>query len=231
VDLKPDLSLAGIRPLVDLGAGPARYVAQVIGFEDCRLIEIDGRWWATATVRDLNPEERAQVVLLGLGGDRVESVRVLDAGREARDEKNWMPFEFDGQLHVLYSVAPTIVYRVEPETGELRLVREEPGPAPASELRGGSQGVAFEDGVLFAAHEVGWGQKGRNYAHRLVLLDADLHVAALTPPFYFLGPGIEYCAGIALHERGVVFSFGCDDRTAWLGVVSRDDIRRLFDSA
>ena len=44
------------RPL----AGARRHPSQIQGYEDCRLIELDGRWYATATVCELNPAERRE---------------------------------------------------------------------------------------------------------------------------------------------------------------------------
>jgi hypothetical protein len=228
VDLDSELGVARVRPLKDLDAGPPRRDGEILGFEDCRLVEFEGRWWATATVRDRSADQRAQIALLGLDGRRIESVRILDAERGAEHEKNWMPFRADAGLHVVYSVDPTVVYRLEPQTGALELVFDEPGPPGAAGLRGGSAGIPFDGGYLFAAHEVRHGAQGRDYMHRLVLLGPDFRIAALSERFYFHGPGIEFCAGLAPHRDGVVLSFGRDDRSAWLAVVGRDSVRGLL---
>ncbi|HVE27121.1 MAG TPA: hypothetical protein VNC22_17060, partial [Sporichthya sp.] len=228
VTLDTELAVTRVRAIRDRGVGPPRHPSPIVGFEDCRLARFDGRWWATATVRDRSPDFRAQVALLGLQGRTVESVRVLDPGRGTEHEKNWMPFVTDAGLHVVYSVSPTVVYRLDPATGSLDLVIDEPGPVEAIGLRGGSGGIPFDGGYLFVAHEVRHGPRGRDYVHRFVQLGPDLRVLALSDPFCFQGPGIEFCAGLAPHRDGYVLSFGRDDRSAWLALVGAESLRKLL---
>jgi hypothetical protein len=86
----------------------------------------------------------------------------------------------------------------------------------ATEFRGGSQGVAIDDGYVFVVHEVGTTASGssRAYAHRMIRLDRQLEVVAASPRFCFRSPGIEFCAGLAVRDDDFLFGVGIDDCTA-----------------
>jgi predicted GH43/DUF377 family glycosyl hydrolase len=129
-----------------------------------------------------------------------------------------MPFTHDEALHFLYLCAPTIVLRCDTETGALTEVVHREGPVMASEFRGGSQGVTMDDGYVFVVHEVGTTATGssRAYAHRMILLDRDLELVAISPRFCFRAPAIEFCAGLAVRGDEFLFSVGIDDCTAHL---------------
>ena len=224
--LDENLEVRGDIALSEVPAGPPLHRSRVSGCEDCRLIEVGGRWYATATVRDRNDVERCEIALVHLGNGDISSIQVLDAGTGGRHEKNWMPFVRDGGLHVLYSCDPLAVLRHDPASGPLTTVSSGPLPPASGPLRGGSQGLPDEEGWIFAVHEVVGDP--RVYAHRLVRLDASLTLTAISPRFSFTGHRIEFCAGIAAVGDDVVLSFGVGDRSAHLVRVPRTELRRLL---
>jgi predicted GH43/DUF377 family glycosyl hydrolase len=231
VALGPDLAVREIAVLDDPGAAsdPRRHRAEITGFEDCRLFAHEGRWYATATTCEFNPISRREIALLELDGSEIASAHTLEGPAPGRHEKNWMPFTVDGELHLVYSLAPTLVYRCDPSAGgALTLVAEHDAPAIAASLRGGSQGVQVAGGVLFAAHSVAVVAGERRYVHRLVLLGGDLRIEALSPPFTFTADPVEFCAGMALRGDELVLSFGVSDVAAGLAVVALDEILALL---
>jgi glycosyltransferase involved in cell wall biosynthesis/predicted GH43/DUF377 family glycosyl hydrolase len=229
VTLDRGLTVTELRPLIDRADGPRRYPSQIQGYEDCRLIQVGGDWYASATVCDLNPVDRREIALLELNGDEIVSVRALAGPDPARHEKNWMPFVIDGQLHFLYSSGPTVVLRCDPARGKLDPVSDSPASELAAEFRGGSQGVAVDDGYLFVIHEVDHSEHVLRYLHRLVLLNPELRLAAISRPFTFAADRIEFCAGMALHERELVLSFGVSDAAAGLAAVGLDEAMALLE--
>lgn len=227
--LDGELGLTRLEALVDTGAGPELHPSLVLGFEDCRLVEVDGRWHATATVRDRNPEMRCEIALLELDGPRIARVGVLPGPHRGRHEKNWMPFVRDGRLHLLYWSDPVVVLACDPAAPSVIRAVEHPPIGIGSELRGGSQGVAVDGGWLFAVHEAHAAAEGRRYLHRFILLDDDLRLAGMTPLVTLLGERIEFVAGMAARGDELVLSFGAMDREAWLGVVRRDEVLALLE--
>jgi len=204
--------------LPEIPAGPPVRATAVLGMEDCRIINFDGRWFVSSTVRDRNPTALCEIALAELVDGEVANLRVLPSPRPGRHEKNWMPFVRDGALHFLYSSNPTMVLRVDVDTGAAEVVQDRQGPAVATGFRGGSQGLPCGDGWLFVVHEVGTvrGGEGRAYAHRVVHLSSALTIESTTPAFAFAGRETEFCAGLARHGDDLLLSVGVDDARAHL---------------
>ncbi|UJA20969.1 glycosyltransferase [Thermoleophilia bacterium SCSIO 60948] len=216
------LGLRTAEPIVDRSAGPPTFPSLVQGHEDIRLIEVGGRWYGLAAVRDRNPASRCEMALLGLDGPRVTRTTILAGPEPGRDEKNWMPFVRDGRLLLVYSSSPARVLECDPDTGALQVLSERPGPRWAAGLRGGSQGVDVPGGTLFCVHEVLFAD-GRTYRHRLVLLDDELRLAGISGPFSFSRSPIEMCTGMAADGEHLVLAFGIEDRIAGLARIRRDE--------
>jgi tetratricopeptide (TPR) repeat protein len=224
VRLDADLTVTAIEPVVDRSQGKRRYQSRIQGFEDGRLIEVGGRWYATATSAELNPVERREMALLTLDGARIVDVKRLPGPHPDRHEKNWMPLILDGALHLVYSCGPTVVLRCDVSSGGLEEVSRRPAPALAAGFRGGSQGVPLEEGGhLLVVHEVDHSKRSAQYLHRFVLIDDGLALAAISPPFTFAAQHVEFCAGMARRDRELVLSFGVGDAAAGLAVVSLDE--------
>jgi predicted GH43/DUF377 family glycosyl hydrolase len=230
VSLGADLAATGVEAISDRSSGPRRHPSNIQGYEDCRLFELDGTWYATATVCDLSPVERREIALLRFAGSDVVEVTPLLGPHPERHEKNWMPFVRDGELLILYRCGPTIVLRCDPASGVLDRVAESDAPDFADELRGGSQGVAVPGGHLFVVHEVDRGGSLLRYLHRFVMLDEQLVLCAASEPFTFTSDRVEFCAGMARHDDQLVLSFGVSDAAAGLAIVPLDRALALLET-
>ena len=219
VELDAALAVTNIKPIVDRSPELPRFPSQVQGYEDCRLIEVAGEWYATATVSDLTDRELREIALLTLVESRIVEAKRLPGPQPGRHEKNWMPFSLGGSLHFVYSLSPTVVLRCDPVRGETERIIDHPAPANFANLRGGSQGVHVDDGYLFAMHEVDRTGPGLCYLHRLVLLGKDLRLTGISPVFTFTTDRIEFCAGAARRGDSLVLSFGISDAAAGLAVL------------
>ena len=228
LDLDRGLAVTAITPLVDVSRPDDRHPSRVQGPEDCRLFELDGQWYATATVCDLNPVERREVGVLTLDGATVVDTRVLDSPQPGRHEKNWMPFTHEGGLLTVYSCSPTVILSCDPRSGSTAVVARSDAPAWAERLRGGSQGVAVDGGTLFVVHEVTMDSDSLRYLHRFVLIDDDWRLAAASEAFTFTTDRIEFCAGMAPRDDEFVLSFGVSDAAAGLALVPRDEVFGLL---
>ncbi|HEY1778192.1 MAG TPA: glycosyltransferase [Solirubrobacteraceae bacterium] len=219
IELDSDLAVRTMAPLVDRTEQPKRYPTRVEGYEDCRLFQCDNTWYATATVCDLNPDERREVALLRLEGAEIVEVTALAGPHGERHEKNWMPLSLAGVPHVLYSCAPTALLRCDPHSGGTEMIARHDAPAEAHHLRGGSQGVPYDGGHLFVVHEVDRSGPAARYLHRLLALGPDHSIMAMSRPFSFIADRVEFCAGMALRDETLVLSFGVSDVAAGLAIV------------
>ena len=205
--------------------GPELHDSMVEGYEDLRLVEVAGSWYALATVRDRNPENTCEIVLLALDGPTVRTVAILPGPTPGRHEKNWMPYSDGERLRIVYSCGPTVVFDCDPRTGALSERSRHDAPPGAAALRGGSQGVAVDGGHLFVVHDVlAVDEARRAYGHRFVRIDAEGRLTHASPRWSFAGERIELCAGMALRDGRLVISYGVGDRSARLAVCSLEDV-------
>src|SRR5262249_28017874 len=170
-----------------------------------------------------NAAARAETVLVELDGPKMKTATVLTGPVPGRHEKNWMPFVASGELHFVYSCTPTAILACDLTTGATRLVFDEPGPPEARSFRGGSQGLELDAGRLFLVHEALDSIRGRTYLHRFVLFDRTNRLTAVSCPFCFAGPGVEFCAGIARRGKDLLLTFGVGDHSAGIAVAQLDE--------
>lgn len=201
-----------------------------LGFEDPRPLIWHDRLWCLSSVRQLNEEGRAEMVLARVdqtssGQYVLADWRVLPSGMPAQWEKNWMPQLVGDELRFIYSVEPT---RIINDAAEVLF--NEPAPVAAENFRGGTQAVPFDGGWLMLIHEWELAGTRRNYFHRFIWLDADNRLARLTRRFFFRRMASEFAAGLAWHLTGdhLVVSFGTDDHDPTLAVVEADEVRRAL---
>ncbi len=223
-ELDRDLGLCSVEPLLDATGVGASPEATIIGYEDMRLIEVGDHWLALATVADRPPEGLLRMALLHLDGNVIGRRQDLSGPIPNRPERNWAPFVVDGELLLVYSFSPTIIFRCQPGDGGLTRAVDAPAPASTRGLRGGSQGLEVTAGHLFCVHEVAVGAQGRRYIHRFALLDHDLRLARLSPGFQFAGEPLEFCVGLARRDDEFVLSFGVGDRAAGIALCPESSV-------
>jgi glycosyltransferase involved in cell wall biosynthesis len=220
VTLDDNLSVVGVDRIDDRPADFTPHPAHTAGFQDLRLIQLADRWFAIGNSWELSPSEVSEAALVELDGATVRKVHRLEGPVPGRTEKNWMPFVHQGVLHCVYSCGPTIIVRIDHQTGSLETASRDDAPPIASSLRGGSQGVPLTTGgYLFVVHETYQDAGVKSYLHRFIRIGSDLHLNAMSAPFTFTGEVREFCAGAAVHGTELVLSFGVRHTESWLAVV------------
>jgi len=209
--LETDGRLVDPMPMEDLDPSP-RHPSGIVGYEDVRLVSVDGDLTASATVCDRDPEGRRLIARLYIDDDGdIERADVQPSNQ--LHEKNWLPLSVGGQLVWIYSLDPTAVL-----PGPLRDC-----PLALDHLRGGAA-IAHDGGYLCVTHEVVDAADGRIYLHRFVRIDAEWRVTGATPAWVFAHHGVEFCAGLARDGDDLVLTYGVEDREAW---VLRVDAREV----
>jgi tetratricopeptide (TPR) repeat protein len=227
--LDHDLNVRQIQTIDDAAFRPEPPPFPVSGFEDLRLFQNSGSWWATATVRDWEPFGTCRVVLLRLEGALLAEVRLLSDGTQ--HEKNWMPVPpaAGEPLRFLYSSFPTVVLTYADASGAVVPELTQPAPLIARRFRGGRQLVPVEGGHLGLVHEAAWFEdQQRLYFHRWVWFDSEWRLARLSPPFRFQVQGVEFAAGLARRGDELIVSYGVWDRDAWLARVPLTEVLSLL---
>ena len=211
----------------------------VQGLEDCRIIDWDQGSGFFCTTFDSNPSGAIQIsfckfpnTLPHSGPIEVEQLVPLKGPDPNRHEKNWLPFLKDGQIHLVYSYDPFIIYKPDLTTGECTTVVEYVPEHDFSHFRGSAAPVPFDEGYLLVIHEVvPMPDYSRNYLHRFVYLDKNFIIKKVSKPFTFSHNGIEFCISMTLDHAGkqLILPVGLEDHEARLYFVDLDEVRSLLD--
>jgi hypothetical protein len=227
-ELGHTLDIRSVELVADRTPPSGRVPSPWIGWEDCRLFAHDGAWWASATTREHHRDNMCRIAVLRLVGTAFDRVSVLEDPDPGRHAKNWMPFVSGGELFFVYSCSPTVVLRCDPLVGRLEEAARHRGPRILHGVSGGSQGVDVGGGRLFVVHEALDGPRGRIYTHRFVLMNDTFRLTCASPPFFFMHHGVEFCAGLAVHEGALTLSFGFEDGEAYLATAPLASVLSLL---
>lgn len=191
--------------------------------EDCRLIVVEGVLFALATIYDrVGGSNRMGLVRLGDDGG-ISGILTLGSPLNNPREKNWMPLVTGKTVHLVYSCHPVIVVTVDFNDNTVCTRKIEDGPEDLKGWAGSSQGCAVDGSMLCIVHRKVVIDDRLYYRHRFVMFDEDLHIRALSAPFFFQHEGVEFCAGMTrVHDRLYV-SYGVNDDAAMIGSLSVEE--------
>ncbi len=209
---------------------PPAAFRKVLGLEDMRPFIWNGELWATATVREQNPEGWCETYLCrideaGTATPRLADWVVLRPSGPRRHEKNWIAAGVGKDVRFIYSISPTRIL-----DSAARTLSVAPIPWAAENIRGGSQAIPFKNGWLAVCHEHVTVDRKRYYLHRFVWLDRVGSLRRISPPFILVRPGVEFVAGLAWHPDGkrIVMSFGVGDCESWIGFFLAADLPAML---
>ena len=228
-----DFSLSNIRPIVDK-TNQERFPTLVRGYEDLRLASVNGKLYASATVRDHGPACPCDVTVCEINTEgEIISDQLQPKITAGRDEKNWMPLVSrkgkKESLSFLYSIEPTIVRAFDPATGSTTETHRNAPKYALDHLRGGPQVIAIpKQGWLAVTHEVVVLDDRRRYLHRFLRLDNEFKLTHLSHAWQLRDHlGIEFVAGMVVHAKKLILSVGLEDREACFVVLDLEDALRL----
>jgi tetratricopeptide (TPR) repeat protein len=213
------------------------YTCNLTGLEDCRIFQFQNRSWFTCTTCDTNPTGYRQISLCRLEENqqgkklKIDMLTPLFGPDLYRCEKNWLPFVRNGEIQVIYSYDPFIVYRPDIETGICDTVIEYEPSLDFSRFRGSAAPIEFDGGFLVLVHEVVvLHDFQRNYLHRFLFLDQEFKIVKLSDPFIFQHLGVEFCCSMTADHSGtmLLLAVGIEDREALLCMVGFDRVRSLL---
>lgn len=235
ISLNDDLSVATAEEILPPDNLSDPLYSLVVGWEDCRLFFWKGEPWCTATVRELNHEGWCEIVLskivdAGNGKRKFAEHRMISPKFcDKQHEKNWMPMVVNDSLFFIYSSDPV---RIIDSDGNL--VSSRVSHIASDSFRGGGAAIPVNNGWLAMIHEshnMSYGK--RRYMHRFVWYDSFGRLAKYSEAFYIKELGIEFSAGLAKHPKTgqIIVSFGVDDFSSYLAVLSLEDINKMLKNA
>lgn len=184
------------------------------GLEDVRVCGGD----FTATVHNYDPNIRVMRGKYDKESGRYSDCVVLDSPLRKSCEKNWLLME--GTSDMIYDWCPLRILDYKGDT-----VVSHPTPAWFSLLRGSASGRLYKNEQWVLTHFVEYSSP-RKYYHCFVKLDKDtFQPKAVSVPFVFRSPGIEYCTSFTLSSSGQIeFYVSFKDTESSIAVSSVDAI-------
>ena len=178
---------------------------------DSRLFYWNEQVWAIgAALRLKDGKEIVSQIMYRIEGAVVVDAIAFDSPTQDIHEKNWTPVLKEGVLRFIYSYLPPNILRVDGRDivleGPLRKIQ-------GHDARGGTPLVEYANGYLCLVHQAPnmWNGK-RSYTHSFVYFSKDLELLEVSEPFYLQRRGLEFAAGIAKVDGGIVVSYGVADR-------------------
>ncbi len=228
-----------------------KYPTSIPGFEDLRLVELNGIIWTVGTARITNPTDTNEIVLSRLNSayemDLVLRLKVrwptAEMEKNTWCQKNWVPFVKDNELYILYSSDEMIILKPDLETGECEIVnRTKDQEHDYSLYRGGSQVIKIDTGYLYLIHQIGNNETDhknkdnnetiwrRYYYHRFVYMDNNYKITKISPLFYLIKKSIEFVSGMTLDTSGknILITLGVEDRQAYLVRIAKNDVLSML---
>jgi hypothetical protein len=164
-------------------------------------------------------------LLMRIEGNTVVEYSLLQSPINAPIEKNWTPVVVGEDLFIIYTLSPFAVYKFE--DSELKLVKGEPPSTNTVGIRGGTRFVRMGEKYIGLSHLPPTRCMGKTYyRHVFVLLDIGMNVEDISEPFFIQRRGIEFAAGLEMHDNGLLLSYGVSDRAAACVIVPRSELHK-----
>ena len=199
------------------------------GIEDLRLFRWRGGVYGIGAGTSSKPGGgwSVQQVLLHIEAGAIRAHWPLPSPIGAAVEKNWTPLVVGDDLLLIYTMQPIVIYRFA--HGALHIVSARPPVSNATDLRGGTPFIPYNDGYLSIAHLAPMQARGKwFYRHVAVIADAEGRPSQVSEPFFLARKGIEFACGLAETPDGFLLTYGSNDSTAHHLTLPRDSIPLLL---
>ncbi len=188
------------------------------GIQDVRIFEWSGEIFAIGAGCNFRPylEKKSSLahftmVLAKLNGNKLDIITAFNSGKPT--EKNWMPWLIEDELYFIYSSDPLIVLHYDRQRNSLKDVSGKPEKL-LSKCRGGSNMIPYGNGYIGIVHTKDTTNNKMIYRHRALIASRDFSVSKVSPEFSFEGEDVEFCAGLAIKNGNIYFSYGVFDEAA-----------------
>lgn len=235
------------------------------GQEDCRFCVVNNKLMFSSVTFYLTREFLPQIAVSQISTSKlleafnnpsqteilIESTTRMLGPDPGRCEKNWLPFNYNGELHFVYLYDPFVILKPNfsstssstpsssstltppSSSSQCEVVEVQTSKFDLTRFRGSAAPIEFDNGFLLIVHEVIFNGNGeRTYVHRFLWFDSNLSNSNLhvSNAWYLKEPGIEFCSGMLKISNFVYIGAGLKDKEAWIFKISEDKIRSMLKS-
>jgi hypothetical protein len=154
----------------------------------------------------------------------LESREIVCPFNESDCEKNWVFFNYNGELAIVYKWFPLqickIVKQPHDSNDKIDLLKIIEMPKFFQMVRGSTSGFHYKNEIWFITHIVSY-ERPRNYYHSFVIFDESMNLLRYSMPFSFEGKQIEYCLGLIVEDERVIVPYSTWDRTTQIAIYDK----------
>ncbi len=203
------------------------------GIEDIRLFHFkDAIYFIGSSYNEKTKKIQIVSNILDLSNNYFEPKFINPSFQTNYDwEKNWVFFNNNGKINVIYKWYPIYICSIDYETQQLNLIQKNSNvPVFFERFRGSTNGVEYDNKIWFIVHF----HKKRNknkpeYIHNFVVFDTDMNLLCYSTPFKFENKVVEYCIGLTLNEdNNFIITYSTLDKTTKLIVLDKDYVKSLI---
>ena len=212
------------------------------GFEDPRVFSFQNMPWIICYFRGKNFPYRTLVDTSKFGHyivifpiDMSRDPILLDYRQRKKIEKNWMPFQYEDNLYIVYSIFPHKILSVDLDSGLCTDVYETKSKSPfLNEIGNGAPPVFFEKGdcMLGIAHIRGSieGEMTRKNFFYLFQKSPPFSIISVSNIFNLAKPfvNIEFASGLLVDGDNILISYGVDDCYGSIISLSWNEVKHIF---
>lgn len=146
-------------------------------------------------------------------------------------EKNWVFFNNNGELNVIYKWKPIYICKINYDTKKLNLIKTNDNvPAFFKLFRGSTNGIEYDNKLWFIVHYSKKINDKSCYLHVFLVFDKQMNLLGYSNPFKFKNCIIEFCTGMTLNKNtnNFIITYSLLDRSTNLIVLSPRFINSLI---
>jgi hypothetical protein len=204
-----------------------------IGLEDVRLFNFNNRVFYIGSY--FNKEKNAIQVAsnyMDINSNELRPIGITPSFQTNYHwEKNWVFFKYKNDINIVYKWKPIYICKINFQTQKLDLLETKDNvPEFFNKLKGSTNGVEYDDKILFITHIHRNRDSKRQYVHNFVLFDKNMNLLGYSDPFNFEMRLIEFCTGMTYNERkgNFVITYSTLDKTTKLLVLTKSYIESIL---
>lgn len=208
------------------------YSIPYIGIEDIRLFNFNNEIYFIGSAYNKNTDKICIVSnKYNLGSNKYKPIFITPSFKTTNNwEKNWVFFNNNNELNVIYKWNPIYICKINYNTQKLDLIKENSDvPDFFTKFRGSTNGIEYENNIWFIVHIQNKLFEGKKYyTHVFVCFNKNMELIGYSNEFNFENNIVEFCIGLIINNNNFVITYSTLDKTTKMCVLSSDYVKSLI---
>ena len=203
-----------------------------IGVEDIRLFIFNNEIYFIGSAYNKNTEKISIVSnKYNLNNDKYNSIFITPSFKTTNNwEKNWVFFNNNNELNVIYKWKPLYICKINYNTQKLDLIKENNNvPEIFNKFRGSTNGIEYDNKIWFIVHiQNKLFENKKYYTHFFVCFNKNMELLGYSNEFNFENNIVEFCIGLIINNNNFVITYSTLDKTTKMCVLSNSYVNSLI---